>query len=56
MNQGTSGKALSQKAELITSMKDLKLSKVIWKERLATIQGNRIENSEQIHATEYLGM
>lgn len=56
MNQETREKALtsnvsSQKAELITSTKDLELSKVIWKERgLATIQGNRIEHTEQIHA------
>lgn len=55
-NQVTREKALpsnvsSQMAELIASMKDLKLSKVIWKERrLATIQGNRIEHSEQTHA------
>lgn len=32
-------------------MKDLKLSKVIWKERgLATIQVNGIEHTEQTHA------
>ncbi|TRZ07695.1 hypothetical protein HGM15179_019412 [Zosterops borbonicus] len=55
-NQITKEKALpsnvsSQRAELITSMKDLKLSKVIWKEKgLATYQGNGIEHTEQTHA------
>lgn len=55
-NQVTREKALpsnvsSQKPELIASMKGLKLSRVVWKERrLAAIQGNRIEHSEQTHA------
>lgn len=47
-NQVTREKALpsnvsSQKPELIASMKDLKLSRVVWKERrLAASQGNRL--------------
>lgn len=38
-------------AELITSVKNLELSEVIWKERrLAAMQGTGIEHTEQIHA------